>query len=355
MSDLRRPLLTMFAVLMLSTFGELSAIAQVPNLINYQGKLTDASGTAINNPAQSMIFSIYDVSSSGTPLWAETVTVAVTSSIYNVALGSVTPFPSNLFSGTPRYLGVDPDGAGGDAEMTPRQQIGSVAYALQTPVTGGAGFPRGMQEFTSPGTSSFIVPAGVTSFLVEVWGAGGGGGGGGSACGLVCGGSGGGGGGAGAYSRAIIALTPGQTYTVRVGTGGTAGAAGGGPGGNSSNSSLETFDGAVLLLSTGGSGGQGGIACCPCPGGAGGTGGIADPNAGIKRDGANGDNGGNSTSAQFGCTAGQGRAGASVPSGTMDPVNAGKGGSGGNGASSNIGGNPTSGTAGGDGYVLIQW
>lgn len=73
------------------------------------------------------------------------------------------------------------------------------------------------QTETNPGTYTFTVPAGVTSITVEVWGAGGRGG---SWEGNGTGNRGsGGGGGGGAYSRSILTVTPGQSFTYLVGTG----------------------------------------------------------------------------------------------------------------------------------------
>ncbi len=65
------------------------------------------------------------------------------------------------------------------------------------------------RNFTTPGTTSFTVPAGVTSLNVQVVGAGGSGAGGTNE------GTGGGGGGGG-YSRQTLSVTPGQRYTVVV-------------------------------------------------------------------------------------------------------------------------------------------
>ncbi len=70
--------------------------------------------------------------------------------------------------------------------------------------------------FTTPGTSSWTVPSGVTSVTVSLWGAGGGSGGNGYT-------SGGGGGGGGAYASKVLSVTPGQSISYTVGTGGGAG------------------------------------------------------------------------------------------------------------------------------------
>ena len=72
----------------------------------------------------------------------------------------------------------------------------------------------------SSGTNTFTVPAGITSITVEAWGGGGRGGT------RTTGGEGGGGGGGG-YSRSILTVTSGQSYTYVVGAGSGSTAAGG--------------------------------------------------------------------------------------------------------------------------------
>ncbi len=67
------------------------------------------------------------------------------------------------------------------------------------------------QTFNSSG--SFTPPAGVTQVVVECWG------GGGRGSSISSGTTGGGGGGGGAYSRSLVAVTPGTPYTVTVGDG----------------------------------------------------------------------------------------------------------------------------------------
>jgi len=103
--------------------------SQVPQLINYQGVLTDP---ATGNPLSgnfSMVFSIYSVSTGGTALYTETQTVAVSSGTFNVLLGSVTPIPFSVFSGGDRFLGIK---VSNDAEMTPRKRIVSVGYSFMS-------------------------------------------------------------------------------------------------------------------------------------------------------------------------------------------------------------------------------
>ncbi len=81
------------AVAMLSTAGSVSAQASPPPKWNFQGRLTDATGTPINT-AQNMIFRFFDASASGTNLLSESQAgVPVNAGIYNVTFnsGTVTP------------------------------------------------------------------------------------------------------------------------------------------------------------------------------------------------------------------------------------------------------------------------
>ncbi len=101
-----------------------AAQATVPvRQISYQGKLTQA-GQAVNSTL-SITFRLYDAASGGTMLWSETQSVAVGNGLYAVQLGSVTPL--NLAFDAPYYLGVQ---IGSGAEMTPRQALSSVPYAM---------------------------------------------------------------------------------------------------------------------------------------------------------------------------------------------------------------------------------
>jgi hypothetical protein len=104
-----------------------AAFAQAPHLVNYQGKLA-VDGDAASGSYE-MTFAIYAAATGGSPLWNESQTVTVTNGVFNVLLGSVTPFPPDLFTGTgDRFLGIK---VGSDPEMTPRFRLTSVPYAIQ--------------------------------------------------------------------------------------------------------------------------------------------------------------------------------------------------------------------------------
>jgi microcystin-dependent protein len=127
-----------------------TAYAQVPPRINYQGVLTNSSGTPINATV-SMVLKLYNVSSGGTALYSETQTVTVTNGVFNLLIGSVTPL--TLPFDVQYYLGIT---VGTDPEMAPRQPLASVPYAIRSGT--GGGVPVGtVIAYAGP---TFTVPSG---------------------------------------------------------------------------------------------------------------------------------------------------------------------------------------------------
>jgi hypothetical protein len=103
-----------------------TAIAEVPQMINYQGRLTGDTGNPLDTTV-SMAFTIYDDSTGGSTLWSEThSTVTVTGGLFNVILGSISPIGADIFTDPDRYLGIT---VGGDSEIVPRTRLISVGYA----------------------------------------------------------------------------------------------------------------------------------------------------------------------------------------------------------------------------------
>jgi hypothetical protein len=114
--------------------------ADVPQMINYQGKITTPAGALVDTTV-GMIFTIYDDSTAGSALWTETQdSVIVQKGIFSVILGSINPIPDGIFVGSVMYLGVK---VGTDPEMTPRKEIVSVAYAYRAATVDGGGVSCG--------------------------------------------------------------------------------------------------------------------------------------------------------------------------------------------------------------------
>jgi len=96
----------------------------IPQLINYQGKLTDGAGNPVNTP-QNMTFKLFAESTGGTELWSETqLSVSVANGLFNVLLGSATPV-SGIPDGPNCFLEIWVGGG----PISPRVRLASVPYA----------------------------------------------------------------------------------------------------------------------------------------------------------------------------------------------------------------------------------
>src|SRR4030066_176913 len=102
------------------------AWADTPQLINFQGRLTDSLGNPVSNGAYSLRFRIYDDSLAGNILWEETDPVQVKSGLFTVLLGSTNSIPDSAFYSANRWLGIK---IGTNPEITPRQRLASVGYS----------------------------------------------------------------------------------------------------------------------------------------------------------------------------------------------------------------------------------
>jgi hypothetical protein len=97
----------------------------VPNLIPFQGLLTDNGGNPITGGV-SLDLAIYDAPGGGTLLWSETQgAVAVADGLFDVQLGAVTSVPLRMFNGNPLWLGISVDG---EAEL-PRTPLLTTPFA----------------------------------------------------------------------------------------------------------------------------------------------------------------------------------------------------------------------------------
>lgn len=124
MNKLVRGILLIIAIFALA--GEAFA---VPNLLQYNGRLTDATGNPLNG-AQTVTFTIYADSLGVTQLWTETRSVTTVNGLFALTLGTGTVIGASVFDGSPRFLGIKvaPDAV----DLLPRQRISSSAYALRS-------------------------------------------------------------------------------------------------------------------------------------------------------------------------------------------------------------------------------
>ncbi|MBN1424509.1 hypothetical protein JXA88_08135 [Candidatus Fermentibacteria bacterium] len=132
------------SVLMLSMLIAVS-LAEIPQVITYQGKVSDAGGAPVADGDYTMTFSIHDAASGGTSLWSSgALTVAVNGGVFSVLLGE-SPQPTLSLDFSADYW-VEVNIAG-DVQA-PRVKMGSVGYAYmasgivpQTEVVGSSGYP----------------------------------------------------------------------------------------------------------------------------------------------------------------------------------------------------------------------
>ena len=99
----------------------------IPQMLSYQGKLTDTFEVPVADTTYSVTFRLFTVLSGGTAFWNETQTVRTRSGLFSCLLGRSTPIAyvpdaGNLYL----EMQVNPDPA-----MTPRVHIVSAAYAYK--------------------------------------------------------------------------------------------------------------------------------------------------------------------------------------------------------------------------------
>jgi hypothetical protein len=115
-----------FGGMVILLFAGIVLAQGVPQLINYQGRLTDDTGMPIDG-SREMRFRLLDADTlSASVLWSETHTsVQVDQGIYHVLLGSVNPLPPSAMSQADIFLEVRVAGE----ILRPRSQITSVPFA----------------------------------------------------------------------------------------------------------------------------------------------------------------------------------------------------------------------------------
>jgi hypothetical protein len=143
-------------VALLSAACVAAQTSTVPRFLSYQGRVTDAAGSPIGNSApvnRTVTFRLYNASTGGVPLYAESQTVTISAGEFSVLIGNgsglggvpgpsapaPTPYltlPSviNQSTSDSLYLGItvdDGNSSTSDPEIVPRQQLVSAAFALR--------------------------------------------------------------------------------------------------------------------------------------------------------------------------------------------------------------------------------
>ncbi len=137
-------------------FSGSSVIAAIPHFINYQGMLTDNSGTPLSG-SYNLTFKIWTDTTGGSSLWTETQNgVQVTNGLFNVIMGKQTAL--NLAFDQQYWLEV-----GVGAETMPRIRFTSVGYAYRAMVADTA-------YATAPGVGSHWSVSDSVLYTNKKWG-----------------------------------------------------------------------------------------------------------------------------------------------------------------------------------------
>lgn len=294
------------AAIIAIVFTVATSQAQAPQLMSFQSVVRNGSGVLVTNHSVGLRLSIIQDSINGTAVYVETQTATSNANgLVTLQIGGGTvvsgTFSSIDWSAGPYYIKSELDPTGGtNYAIAGTTQLLSVAYALYANTAGSASSSNGsgahMAIYTSNGI--FKVPHGVTSIIVELWGAGGGGGNN-AGCGQ-CGGAhffiGGGGG----YGKQSLSVTSDSSYNVTIGSGGlgvsqSSACAGGGAGGTTSFANLYA------------TGGSGGYWCSGCDGNCnnGVTGGTSNALISLSGNALTGASGGSNYGYGYGTGAGQ--------------------------------------------------
>lgn len=94
--------------------------------MSYQGRL-EIDGSPCNGTID-ITFRLWNAAESGDIYWEETQTANCENGLFSVILGEVNPLPNAAYFFQQLYLGIQPAGAA--EELTPRQMLGSVPYAM---------------------------------------------------------------------------------------------------------------------------------------------------------------------------------------------------------------------------------
>ncbi|MDE2237303.1 MAG: hypothetical protein KGK30_05390, partial [Elusimicrobia bacterium] len=145
------------------------ACAAVPQYINYQGKLGDASGNPLTG-TYSFQFTFYDAASGGNQLFQEQWTgtsnaVGVVNGIYSVQIGSLTVggIPASTFDGSSVYLEIAVNlgtSLSGAETLSPRERLAASVYSIHSRTAEYLGTGVDIATFTSVGY--LLVPVGLS-------------------------------------------------------------------------------------------------------------------------------------------------------------------------------------------------
>jgi hypothetical protein len=120
------------ATLFLCLIFTLTAFAQMPKTLNYQGTLALGS-TAVPDGNYNVTFRLYTTSTGGSAVWTEAQLVTTRNGVFNAILGKIVALPGSF--NTSYWLSLQ---VGADPELSPRLEMTAVSYSMQSAVADSA-------------------------------------------------------------------------------------------------------------------------------------------------------------------------------------------------------------------------
>ncbi len=109
------------------------ATAEVPQIINYQGRLTDSEGNPVTNGDYTIRFRIWDQPTSGSVKWtSQPEIITVIDGLFDYQLGSVETIPKSVFNDDSLWLGITVGTGPELPEIEPRTRLVSSPYAVKS-------------------------------------------------------------------------------------------------------------------------------------------------------------------------------------------------------------------------------
>jgi hypothetical protein len=124
---MRTILLTVLLIILVG----MTAVAQVPRLVSFQGRARDAQGNFPDDTRQVTV-TIYDAPTGGTPLHSETHSTTFRQGAFTILIGMNQPggIPASVEFDRPLWLEVSVQNFNGGQPLTPRMQFASAPSAL---------------------------------------------------------------------------------------------------------------------------------------------------------------------------------------------------------------------------------
>ncbi len=139
------------SLILLATLLQVPAGAAISTIVNYQGLVRDTGGSPLTGPTN-LSFAILADSLGGIALWTEShPATPVIGGIFNVRLGSKTPFPTALFANARLWLETSVAGA----PLSPRSLLGANPYAFRAAIAESLAGGVGVQPWVVSGANVY--------------------------------------------------------------------------------------------------------------------------------------------------------------------------------------------------------